>query len=204
MKKLLKWAGIGLGALLAIVAAAGAALYWTGSSRLHTTYTIPDDSVEVRTDSAAIAHGRRLAEAVSLCTSCHGDDLGGEVLFDEPPIATVYASNLTSGRGGLGGSYSDADLVRAIRHGVNAENRGLMIMHSDAYHHYGEADLGALVGYIRSVPPVDRELPRTRVAPIGRVRRRHSSPGSPWSSLPPRGTSPAALRSSSWWTSVER
>lgn len=169
MKKILKWAGIGLGALLALIAAAGAVLYWSGGSRLNTAYTIPDDPVEVRTDSAAIAHGRHLAEAVSLCTSCHGDDLGGDVLFDEPPIASVYASNLTSGAGGIGRSAGDADLVRAIRHGVNTEGRALMIMHADAYHHYSAADLGALVGFIRSMPPVDRELPRTRVAPLGRV-----------------------------------
>lgn len=122
-----------------------ATLYSIGGSRLNRSYDIRVAAIVIPTDEAGIARGRHLAEAVTLYHACHGDNLGGDALIDEPLIATIYAANLTSGRGGDGASYSDADYVRAIRHGGNAEGRGLMIRHSDAHHNLGEEDLGALV-----------------------------------------------------------
>lgn len=169
MNKVLKWTGISLGSLLGVVVVLALVLYVVGGSRLNKSYDIQVATVAITTDEAAIARGRHLAEAVTLCQACHGDNLGGGVLFDEPPIATIYASNLTTGRGGTGAVTSDADYVRSIRHGVNAEGRGLMIMHSDAYHNLSEEDLGAIIAYIKSVPPVDNEVPQTRAAPLGRI-----------------------------------
>jgi len=169
MKRVLKIAVAGLSAVLALVVAAALVLYVVGGRRLHRVHDVPSDAVAVRTDEATIARGRHLAEAVTLCVGCHGDDLGGDVLVDEPLIATIYASNLTSGRGGVGATYTDADYVRAIRHGVNREGRGLMIMHSDAYHNLSEADLAAIISYVKSVPPVDHEVPATKGGPLGRV-----------------------------------
>jgi cytochrome c553 len=84
-------------------------------------------------------------------------------------IATIYASNLTAGSGGVGGTYSDLDYVRANRHGVNREGRGLMIMHSDAYHMLSAADLGAIIAYLKSLPPVDNTLPATKGGLLGRI-----------------------------------
>jgi mono/diheme cytochrome c family protein len=95
--------------------------------------------------------------------------MSGKVLFDESGIATVYASNLTSGRGGRGAVYTDVDFVRAIRHGVNREGRGILVMHSDAYHGLGAEDLGAIVAYLKSLPPVDNEVPEPRATPIGKI-----------------------------------
>lgn len=111
---------------------------------------------------AAIARGAHL-EGVTFCTACHGEDLQGDLLFEAPGIATLYAPNLTAGRGGRGAVYDDVDWVRAIRHGVSPEGRGLMIMHSDAYNHLGAGDLAAVIAYIKSVPPVDNPLPGPRV-----------------------------------------
>lgn len=169
MIKALKWAGIGLAGLVLLAAVAAAILYVRGGARINRTYDIAVAAVPVPTDSATVARGRRLAEAVTLCTGCHGDDLAGEVLIDEPMMATVYASNLTAGRGGVGTTYEDADYVRAIRHGVNDAGRGLMIMHSDAYHNLSAADLGAIIAFVRSMPAVDKEHPETRGGPLGRI-----------------------------------
>jgi mono/diheme cytochrome c family protein len=44
-----------------------------------------------------------------------------------------------------------------------------MIMHSDSYNHLSENDLRALVAYVRSVPPVDHEVPALKTAPMGRI-----------------------------------
>jgi len=169
MPKLLRWAIVALSGLLVVLVAAAAVLYLRGGARLDRTYDIAVSAPPVPSDDASIARGRHLAEAVALCTGCHGDDLGGGVLVDEPMIATIHASNLTRGRGGIGASYTDADYVRAIRHGVNPAGRGLLIMHADAYHRLGESDLGAVIAYVKSVPPVDKEHPRTRGAALGRI-----------------------------------
>jgi mono/diheme cytochrome c family protein len=165
----MKWTGIALGALLGLIFAAAIILYFMGASRLERTWDIKVSPVDVPDDEATIARGRHLAEAVTLCHACHGENLGGDVLFDEPMMATLYASNLTSGRGGVGRSYNRDDYIRAIRHGVNRDGRGLLIMHSDAYNHLGERDLSALIAYLESVPPVDNEIPRMTAAPLGKI-----------------------------------
>lgn len=63
----------------------------------------------------------------------------------------------------------DLYYVRAIRHGVNPQGRGLLIMHSDAYHNLSEVDLGALIAYLKSLPPVDNVLPDRRIELLGRM-----------------------------------
>lgn len=169
MRKLLKWTAIGLAGIVVVVLIAAAALYVKGGLRINQHFDVAVAPLVVPTDSAAVARGRHLAEAVTLCIGCHGDDLSGDALVDEPMIATIYASNLTAGRGGVGGSFDDADYVRAIRHGVNPAGRGLMIMHSDAYQHLSATDLGALIAFIRSMPPVDKDHPATKGGPLGRI-----------------------------------
>jgi cytochrome c553 len=116
--------------------------------------------------AARVARGRRLVEVVSRCGECHGDDLGGKVLADDALLGRLAAANLTGGRGGVGRNRTDADLARAIRHGVGPGGRPLVVMPSDVYSAFDDADLGAIVAYLRAVPPVDRELPPTRVGPM--------------------------------------
>jgi mono/diheme cytochrome c family protein len=169
MARVLKWLAVGLAGLVGVVLVAGFVLYVRGGSRLNRTYAISAEPVQVPSEDASVEHGRHLAEAVTLCTACHGADLSGGPIIDEPMIATAFASNLTAGRGGIATSYTDADFVRAIRNGVNPAGRGLMIMHSDAYNRLSAADLGAIIAYVRSVPAVDKEVPPTRTAPLGRV-----------------------------------
>ena len=169
MPRSLKWALLAASGLLGAVAISAMVLYVLGGSRLNRTYDIAVTPLEIVVDDAAVARGRHLAEAVTLCTACHGDDLSGGVILDEPMIATIYASNLTRGLGGIGSTYSDVDYVRAIRHGVNAEGRGLMIMHSDAYNKLDANDLAAIIAYVKSVPAVDNEGLGTRGGVLGRI-----------------------------------
>jgi cytochrome c553 len=171
LNTLLKKAGIGLAGLVGVPAVAAVVLCFLGGARLERRYHIDVAAIAIPTDAAAIERGRHLAEAVTLCHACHGERFEGAVLFDDPWIGTVYAPDLTADRGGAGDRYTTADYVRAIRHGVNREGRGLFLMHSDAFHNLGEADLSALVGYVRSVPPANGETEnaRTRASPLGRI-----------------------------------
>ena len=154
--------------LVLIVALLGTVVYVVGGSKFTETYAFPDHVPAVSADSATLAKGAALVKSHA-CTHCHGDDLGGTVYVDEMPFARVTASNLTPGRGGIGSRYTDADWERAIRHGVNAEGRGLMVMPADLFTNLADDELGAMIAYLKTLPPVDRELPPTELGPVGRM-----------------------------------
>jgi mono/diheme cytochrome c family protein len=138
------------------------ALFWrlTTSPR-HRLYYPPEDHVAIRTDQASLARGKHLAEAVAVCTICHGLNLGGQLAFEDSFLGRGYTSNLTSGRGGVGGIYSDADWIRSIRYGVRPDRHGSPFMPSDYFNRISDDDLGSMVAYLKTLPPVDNE--RTRV-----------------------------------------
>jgi mono/diheme cytochrome c family protein len=169
MKKVLKWFGIVLGSLVVIVLLAVLVLYTMGSMMATRKYSTEVESVSLANSPEAVARGKHLAESVSLCVDCHGDNLSGTLMSDDPMIAILAATNLTSGQGGVGATYSDADFVRVLRHGLRPDGTSLFIMPSNYYAYYNDADLAAIIAYIRSVQPVDNTLPKVKTGPMGRV-----------------------------------
>lgn len=123
MNRYLKWTGISLGGLLGLAIVIIVVLMLVGGARFNRTYDIPVAAINVPTDPASVARGKHLVEAIALCQECHGDNLAGDTVIDDPVFARIVASNLTPGRGGIGGTYSDIDYVRAIRHGVAQDGR---------------------------------------------------------------------------------
>jgi len=142
---------------LAIVGVAAAIRLHIAPSPRTMRFDVPPHEVAVPTDAAAIARGRHLSEAVAVCTVCHGDDLGGRLAFEHPLLGRGYTPNLTRGRGGIGAGYTSADWERALRHGVDRSGRGLLFMPVDHYRHLSDADLGSMIAYYRSLPPVANE-----------------------------------------------
>ena len=96
-------------------------------------------------------------------------DLAGRVFLDNPVIGRIATTNLTSGKGGVGNELSDADWVRAIRHGVRPDGKPLLIMPAGEFYYLSDADLGAVIAYLKSLPPVDNELPANKIGPLFRV-----------------------------------
>ena len=94
---------------------------------------------------------------MAVCTICHGDNLGGKLAFEDAFLGRGYTANLTSGLGGVGRYYSKADWVRSIRYGVRPDGRGIIFMPSDYFNRISDAELGAIIAYLRSLPPVDNE-----------------------------------------------
>jgi cytochrome c553 len=140
--------------------------------RLRRVYPNPGDATPptpVAVDPERLARGRHLAEAIALCSFCHGYNLGGRMMVDDPPIGRLWASNLTPGRGGIGPEYSDADLDRAIRGGVGRDSRSLLLMPSGYLRRLDDRDLGALIAYLRGLSPVDGERWPRRVGPLTRL-----------------------------------
>jgi mono/diheme cytochrome c family protein len=168
MLKVLKWIGIVLGSLLGLAILGVAIIYFVYGARMERRYTISPEAIAIPTDAASIERGRRLVVAAQ-CQDCHGENLAGLVTFDDPTMGRIYASNLTAGRGGAGQHFSNADWVRALRHGVGPDGRSLLVTPAQYYYYLSDADVGAIIAYIKALPPVDQELPAPAVGPLGRV-----------------------------------
>ncbi len=159
-----------LGSLAGVLFLTAATLWAMAERELRRVHPAPEESFTAAApDSALLARGEHLARAVGSCVMCHGEDLGGMVVADAGPMGWLAGPNLTRGRGGVGATLSDADWERAIRHGIRANGRSLILMPSEAFVHFSDQDLSALVAFLKQLPPVDRELEPTHLRPIGRA-----------------------------------
>jgi cytochrome c553 len=153
---------------LAVLILVAATLAFTASNRkLNRTYQTALTSVAVPADEESLAWGSHLVNTITGCRDCHGPDLSGKIMGDDA-AAVISAPNLTRGRGGIGGELTAEDWVRAIRHGVRADGRSLLVMPSQAYANLSDQDLGAMVAFLQQLPPVDHEVPPMRLRPLGR------------------------------------
>ena len=155
--------------LIMLVLALVAWVYADSTASIRKTYALNTVVPAISRDSASIARGRHIAHAVAACAFCHGENLAGQVYADQQPVATLVPSNLTRGRGGIGEGMTDVDWVNAIRHGVGRDKRTLFLMPAEVYQAMTDEDLGALIAYLEQLPPVDNELPPSRLGPVGRA-----------------------------------
>src|SRR5229473_6553556 len=155
--------------MVLVIGLAWAAVMLVSDNRLNQRVDVPAESIAVPTDITSIQRGQHLASAVAACVDCHGPNLAGKVFIDDSGLGRIVAPNLTRGRGGVGASFSNADLARAIRHGVDPSGKQLLIMPSDDYYHFSDADTGAIVAYIRSIPAIDTSLPGNEIRTLGRI-----------------------------------
>lgn len=128
-----------------------------------------------------VERGRYLVENVTGCAQCHSDRdwnvygapakretflAGGECFTAEKGFpGTLCASNLTSDEAtGLGG-WSDGEILRALREGVDREGRALFpMMPYHVYRHLSDDDARAVVAYLRTLGPVSNPQPETELA----------------------------------------
>jgi len=165
-RTILRWTSrIALGAV-GLVLVAGAATFGLTEARMARKYTVPDHPITPRTDSAGLALGARLTK-VRGCVDCHGANLAGDILIDDPMVGRLSTPNLTLG--GRGAELEPRDWERAVRHAVRRDGSPLRIMPAHEFTTIADDDLGAIVGYIRSVAPVVKQQPDPRVGPIIRA-----------------------------------
>jgi len=155
MKKFLRWFGIGLAIIGSLLVLAVAGMYINSSHQLNKTYAFASESIVIPTDEQSIANGKKWAEM--LCADCHGADFSGTALIDDPAIGHLDSANLTSGKGGIGSTYTDVDWVRALHHGVGKDGKPLFIMPSSAFWNFSDEDLGEIIAYMKTVPAVDHQ-----------------------------------------------
>ncbi len=169
MRKLLRFVFIAVLVILVLLAGATMYVYVASERTLNAAFPVPPaTTIAVPADAASIARGEHLFHGVATCALCHADD-GGGGLYSDTPFGIVAGPNLTRGRGGIGATFSVVDFERAIRHGVRADGRSLIIMPSEVFVNMSDEDTGALIAYIKQLPPVDREPPPTKLHVVGRL-----------------------------------
>lgn len=148
----IKWGGAGLlWALFAATAAVATLMSLGMIEQLRRSAPVPD--VKVTSTPESLARGKGIADG--LCGACHshtgtltgGYDLAVELQF---PIGSFVAANLTPA-GPLKG-WSDGEIFRAIRNGIDADGRWLTIMSYIRAGRLSDDDIKAVIAYIRNVP----------------------------------------------------
>jgi mono/diheme cytochrome c family protein len=106
---------------------------------------------------AAIERGRYVAAAAN-CAACHTRE-GGEAYAGgralATPLGTIHSTNITPDRRTGIGTWSAADLKRALREGVAADGRHLFpAFPYTFYTRMTDADIADLYAYLRTLKPV--------------------------------------------------
>jgi mono/diheme cytochrome c family protein len=151
MNKWIKRSGVALAVLVVGVGVAVAGLVGLGHRKLERHVEVAVVPVAYTGEPASIERGRYLFMSRG-CADCHGKDAGGHVVADEGGMY-IRAPNLTSSPQSATAGYTPVDWVRSIRHGVNPKGRALLIMPSEEYARFVDADVAAIVAYVRQLPP---------------------------------------------------
>ncbi|HUA53019.1 MAG TPA: c-type cytochrome [Candidatus Sulfotelmatobacter sp.] len=115
--------------------------------------------------------GAYLMGSIVACGNCHteqgpvapapGRELAGGTKFDEPPF-TAYASNITPDPETGIGTWTDAQIITAIREGRRPD--GSIIgppMPIEVYRGMSDSDVKAIVAYLRKVKPLKNAVPKS-------------------------------------------
>jgi hypothetical protein len=173
VKRIVIKVALGLVALLVVLGAGGGVFAWTQVSAFDESmakvYDQPLREIPKAEGPEALARGKHLVESVAACAAadCHGTNLAGGKTIEAGPLGTVTAPNITSA--GLGGVYTDAELVRLIEHGIKKGGTSLRFMASSELNWFPDEDLAAIIAYVRSVPPVTKANGPFEIAMLGKV-----------------------------------
>ncbi|MEJ2601418.1 MAG: cytochrome c [Anaerolineales bacterium] len=170
-KTWLKWTGGIFSSLLTLVIGAVIVAILLGFYRMNVSpYKYSAKDINVAMTPEQVAQGERYAHGCAGCHSTTGSlplDGSKDNFLEGSPMGVLYAPNLTPG--GALKDWTDAEIMRAIREGVDKDGRPLVIMPSPAFHNLSDADVQALVAYLRSQPAVEHATPKRNLSAIAAV-----------------------------------
>ena len=147
------WTVAGLLVALVIAAWGASQAIFRSDAILAARHPLPPSAIVAATTPEAIARGERLV-VVTNCTGCHGVDLtGGPLRVAGTPVFTANLTRVTARR-------TDAELDRAIRHGLRPNGSSELAMPSTAYSAFTDDEMASIIGYLRSLPPKGVNLPK--------------------------------------------
>jgi mono/diheme cytochrome c family protein len=134
----------------------------------------------VQATPALIERGRYLADHVTMCLDCHSERLlapfampikpgtegQGGFIFDKgvgvPGL--IAARNLTPDPTTGKAAWSDGELIRAIREGVDRDGEALFPMMPYKYfRNLADEDVRAVVAFLRTLKPIKNPIPQRRL-----------------------------------------
>ncbi|MGC4091242.1 MAG: c-type cytochrome [Polyangiaceae bacterium] len=129
---------------------------------------LPEDkrdpaSVQAVALERALARGKHYIESRAGCPDCHGHDFGGKVIVENPAMGRWIAPNIT--RGGKTKNYRSEDWDRVVRHGVLPSGKPAVMPATD-FAGFSDQEVSDIAAYISSLPPVEREMPKSELGPI--------------------------------------
>jgi hypothetical protein len=180
VKKIVKRVAGVVGLLLILVLGTGATYAgWQGrefDASMDRVYAVPVPDITISKDAAVLARGEHLTHAVMPCATaeCHGTDFGGATKGPNMgPLGHYSGPNITMAN--LGAAYSDGELFRLLRHGLKKDGRSVRFMPVQDSNWLPDADVVAMISYLRSVPPVDRPNGSTEIGTLGKVMDRRGA-----------------------------
>lgn len=194
-RKVLLWFGAAVVAVVAILAIAI-------SVRWDRRFQAPYPTLAASRDSAVVARGRYLVYGPAHCSDCHTAPadyaslnrgswpaLSGGGAFTIPP-GTIRVPNLTPDRETGIGRRSDGEIARMLRYGVRADGRSAIPFME--FHELSDADLVAVISFLRSQPPVRNAVPDHDLTLLGKavmafVIKPIGPSGNPPAESPPSG-----------------
>jgi hypothetical protein len=136
----------------------------------------PPAAEKIEATPERIARGNYLAHHVSMCIDCHSEHTlayalpykpGGEgvsgFVWDRTIgfPGTLAAANLTPDNDTGLGKWTDGEILRAMREGVDRHGNALFpIMPYDAFRHMSDEDARSIVAYLRTLEPKRYEKPK--------------------------------------------
>ena len=189
MRSVVKVVGFLLAALLVVVLGGYAWASFAARGKLSRTYTahtvdfpipfpLPEEEVrrlQLTPESArllardrALERGRHLVESRYACMGCHGRGFGGGVMIDDPAIGRLLGPNLTGGKGSRTAGFRPADWDRIVRHGILRAGRPALMPSVD-FERMSDHELSDIVVLVQSQAPVDANVPKAALGPVGKV-----------------------------------
>src|SRR5262245_35729098 len=165
-RPLVKWPGVIVSGLLAALCLFVGVVALLGVYKLEVPRANPLADIKAASSPDQLVRGERLAH---LCASCHSSSGqlpldGGTENFVEG-LGTIVAPNLTPS--GPLKDWTDGEIIRTIREGVDRHGRALMIMPAENFRYMSDDDVQALVAYLRTQPAAARQTPANEMGLLG-------------------------------------
>jgi mono/diheme cytochrome c family protein len=158
--KAVKWVGTMGSSLAALLVSLMCIVLLIGLIKFYGPRSAPVPDLTVAGTPEQIAHGEHIAN--SFCASCHsttnelpltgGVDLGKDFPM---PLGSFVTANLTPA--GPLKDWSDGEIFRAIRNGIDRDGQVLFAMSGARGRHLSDEDIHAVIAYLRSQPAVTNE-----------------------------------------------
>lgn len=155
-----------LGVFAGLVVLASVAVFFAFESKSKKLYSPPQVNIHDDVMKADINHGKRVFVVRAGCAECHGDNLAGKTVIDDPAIGRIIGANITPYKLK---DWTDDQVAVAIRYGIGREGRTLRGMPSMDNAGFSRSDIAAMIAYIRSVPAVETQHEANRFGPIAKV-----------------------------------